>query len=190
MDQGRVHWTANFDEIQDFENDIRNGFGGKGFLTDEQFAATKDPLGGTKAGLNEDLDALAAYVTSLSKKEVSPHKPTTGFSDAALRGLRVFESQNCASCHSGSNMTDSLSGKLHNIGTIKRTSGKRRGEPLQGIDTPTLLGVWNSAPYLHDGSAATLRDVLMSENKSQLHGQTQKLSEQEIKDLVQYLKEL
>ena len=28
---GNVHWTANFDEIQDFENDIRNGFDGTGF---------------------------------------------------------------------------------------------------------------------------------------------------------------
>ena len=63
---GNVHWTANFDEIQDFENDMRNAFGGSGFLTDEQFESgtTSDPLGDKKAGLNPELDALAAYVSS------------------------------------------------------------------------------------------------------------------------------
>lgn len=37
----------------------------------------------------------------------------------------------------------------------------RLGQPLTGIDTPTLLGVWNGAPYFHDGSAPTLEDVFM-----------------------------
>ena len=45
MGHGPVHWTGNFDEIQDFENDIRNGFGGTGFLTDDEFASTSDTLG-------------------------------------------------------------------------------------------------------------------------------------------------
>ncbi|MBK8068410.1 MAG: hypothetical protein IPK27_12520 [Rhodanobacteraceae bacterium] len=41
----RVHWSANFDEIQDFENDIRGAFGGSGFPSDADFAATSAPLG-------------------------------------------------------------------------------------------------------------------------------------------------
>ncbi len=41
-------------------------------------------------------------------------------------------------------------------------SGTRAGETLFGIDTPTLLGVWETPPYLHDGSAPTLRDGAMS----------------------------
>src|SRR6185436_17016021 len=41
---GRLHWTANFDEVQDFENDIREQFSGKGFLRDDRFADRSDPL--------------------------------------------------------------------------------------------------------------------------------------------------
>ena len=51
---GRVHWTGNFDEIQDFEHDMRNAFGGTGFLTDEQFntGSINKTLGDQKAGLS------------------------------------------------------------------------------------------------------------------------------------------
>src|SRR5262249_38532972 len=65
-----------------------------------------------------------------------------------------------ASCHSGRDFTDSASKALHDVGTITSGSGKRLGQPLTGIDTPTLLGIWNTAPYLHTGSAATLADLL------------------------------
>ena len=44
-----------------------------------------------------------------------------------------------------------------NVGTIKPTSGQRLGATLTGIDPPTLRDVWATAPYLHDGSAATTR---------------------------------
>jgi cytochrome c peroxidase len=49
---------------------------------------------------------------------------------------------------------------LHDIGTLTPSSGRRPGDTLTGIDTPTLRGVWASAPYLHNGSAATLRDAV------------------------------
>jgi large repetitive protein len=39
-------------------------------------------------------------------------------------------------------------------------SGRRLSDTLTGIDTPTLRGVWAGAPYLHDGSAATLSDAV------------------------------
>ena len=53
---------------------------------------------------------------------------------------------------------------LRNIGTIKPSSGQRLGGPLTGIDTPTLRDVWATAPYLHDGSAATLGDAVSTHN--------------------------
>ncbi|MFT5467068.1 MAG: DNA-binding beta-propeller fold protein YncE [Verrucomicrobiales bacterium] len=66
---GAVHWSGNFDEIQDFEHDIRGAFGGTGFmgLTRAEFAsAHPTPISGPpKAGQSADLDALAAYVASL-----------------------------------------------------------------------------------------------------------------------------
>lgn len=164
MAQGNVHWTGNFDEIQDFENDIRGAFGGSGFLDDAQFAATSHPLGVPKSGLNGALDALAAYVASLGHESLprSPFRQAGGGMTAqALQGESVFAGSGCMSCHSGAERTDSAVGlgNLHNVGTLRTSSGQRLGQPLTGLDTPTLLGVWATAPYLHDGSAATLEAV-------------------------------
>ncbi len=164
MAHGNVHWSANFDEIQDFENDIRNAFGGNGFLSDADFAATSNPLGAAKAGRNAELDALAAYVSSLGADAVprSPHRNADGTMTAsALAGQPRFTALGCTTCHAGARLTDSTLGSanLHDVGTIRTTSGGRLGEPLLGIDTPSLLGVWAGAPYFHDGSAATLDDV-------------------------------
>ncbi|MFN0077039.1 MAG: Ig-like domain-containing protein [Prosthecobacter sp.] len=153
MGHGAVHWSGNFDEIQDFENDIRGFFGGTGFLTNSQFAAAEHPLGNAKAGLSADLDALAAYVTSLGNEHLprSPNQPPN-----VEAGRQVFSAMNCSQCHSGSALTDST---LRNVGTQRTTSGQRIGAALTGIDTPTLRGVWSNAPYFHDGSASTLEDV-------------------------------
>ncbi|MCP5477123.1 MAG: Ig-like domain-containing protein [Rhodanobacteraceae bacterium] len=164
MGHGKVHWSANFDEIQDFENDIRLAFGGSGFLTNPQFAATSDPLGAPKAGLNADLDALAAYVASLGAE----HLPASAWRNAdgsvsaqAQVGQGVFETLGCASCHTPPRYTRSpLAGlDLVNVGTLRDTSGHRLGGVLPGIDIPTLLDLPNTAPYLHDGSAVTLEAV-------------------------------
>jgi len=167
MEHGNVHWTANFDEIQDFENDIRNGFGGHGFLSDSDFATTSDPLGTPKAGLDPDLDALAAYVASLTEETLpkSPHREPNGtMTPEATLGASIFADQGCATCHvPGSDYTDSLVGDglagLHDVGSIRPSSGHRISSALTGIDTPTLRGVWNGAPFLHNGSALTLQEV-------------------------------
>ncbi len=161
---GNVHWTANFDEIQDFENDMRNAFGGSGFMTDADFAPRGAPLGPPKTGRSADLDALAAYVGSLDAGSVprSPWRHADGtMTAAALAGQTLFGTLGCATCHTGARLTDSTLGTatLHDVGTLRTTSGQRLGAALPGIDTPTLLGVWDTAPYFHDGSAATLDDV-------------------------------
>jgi hypothetical protein len=76
---------------------------------------------------------------------------------------------------------------LHDVGTLGAGSGSRLGVPLTGLDTPTLHGLWQSAPYLHDGSAPALRDVLVTRNSSDQHGATSALAANEIDDLVAYL---
>ncbi|MEL7060437.1 MAG: Ig-like domain-containing protein, partial [Acidobacteriota bacterium] len=175
MAQGNVHWTANFDEIQDFENDIRNAFGGLGFLTDQDFAITEPPLGPIKAGLSTDLDALAAYVASLDTMPRSPHRASNGaLTPAGVAGRGHFATLGCASCHAGAAFTDSSvgAGDLRDVGTLRTTSGQRLGGPLSGIDTPTLLGVWDSAPYFHDGSAPTLGDVFRIAGGTTIQGET------------------
>ena len=164
MAQGNVHWSGNFDEIQDFEHDIRGPFGGAGFMDDADFALANSPLGPNKAGYSVDLDALADYVSSLGHDHLprSPFRnPDGSLTSEAEAGRSVFQQQGCADCHGGTEFTDSEvgPGNLHNVGTLRSSSGQRLGGPLTGIDTPSLLGVWNTAPYFHDGSAPTLEDV-------------------------------
>jgi hypothetical protein len=190
---GPVHWSGNFDEIQDFEGAIRTGFAGGGFLSDElYFEGTRsEPLGDPKAGFSEELDALALYVSSLSVIPRSPFKNDDGtYTSSGSRGEELFVQLGCDSCHSGEFYTDSAEGNLHDVGTLKETSGSRLGAELTGIDTPTLLGIWQTAPYLHDGSAPSLRDVLTSSNSSDMHGETSTLADGDLDDLVDFLKQL
>ncbi|MBX2808516.1 MAG: Ig-like domain-containing protein [Cellvibrionaceae bacterium] len=159
---GNVHWTANFDEIQDFEHDIRNAFRGRGFMTDADFSNAA-PLGVPKAGASTDLDKLAAYVSSLGESSLprSPHRQASGaMTSAAQNGEILFQQNGCASCHSGEGFSDGLA---HDVGTLRSYSGNRLGVAnTLGLKTPPLLSLFDSAPYLHDGSAKTVADVFSS----------------------------
>jgi DNA-binding beta-propeller fold protein YncE len=191
--QGRLHWSANFDEIQDFEHDIRNAFGGSGFMTDEAFAegTRGTTLGDPKAGVSPELDALSDYVSSLDRVDPSPFRNPDGtLTQEGWRGRAIFQSAGCPECHGGADFTDSPSGVLHDVGTLQATSGKRLNGPLEGLDTPTLRGVWETAPYLHDGSAATLLDVVGARNPDDRHGATRALNDADRADLVSYLQQI
>jgi YVTN family beta-propeller protein len=155
---GFLFRTADRNQVQDYWHTINVEQGGR-----------FDPT--AQAAL---LDALTAYVNQAIPL---PLAPTT---DAALveQGARVFQASDCGSCHSGDRFTDSgaenptldLAGpvRLHDVGTCV-TSGfpDVEHEDVAGhareacaFDTPSLSGVASSAPYLHDGSAATLRDAV------------------------------
>ncbi|MBC3932845.1 PA14 domain-containing protein [Undibacterium curvum] len=165
---GRMHWSGNFDEGQDFEGQIRNFAGGTGLMSDALFnmGTRSQPLGDPKAGLSPDLDALAAYLQSLGKFAPSPWRGAEGKLTAdGLAGRTLFR-QSCASCHSGGDFTDSASGVLHDIGTLNAAAGKRLNGLLTGIDTPTLRDVWQHAPYLHDGSAPTIEAAILAHTKN------------------------
>jgi DNA-binding beta-propeller fold protein YncE/mono/diheme cytochrome c family protein len=188
--EGRFNWTGNLDELQDFEHQIRELFDGTGFIPDETLAngTVGDPLGDTKAGLSPELDALAAYITSLATVNPSPYRDADGTLTAAGEsGRAIFKSLGCDFCHAGPGFTDSDQARLHDVGTQTELSGERAREPLFGFDTPTLLGVWETPPYLHDGTAATLREVLTTSNTTDLHGYISSLSDVELDELVAYL---
>ncbi len=172
-----LHWSADRDEVQDFEFTIRELQAGTGLLEDPH-----PELGHPNTGRSTDLDALAAFVASLHPKP-SPFRRADGtLTPAAKRGQVVFHRADvvCATCHVPPLFTDL---RVHDIGT-----GDGPGELLgPGFDTPSLRGVWHTAPYLHDGRAATLREVLGTHNPTDRHGHTSHLSEAEVQDLVAFL---
>ncbi|MDO5056035.1 MAG: cytochrome c peroxidase [Lautropia sp.] len=181
----RLHWSGNFDEVQDFEQQIRALAGGAGLMDPGEFLSGRRaaPLGSPKAGRSEDLDALAAYVNSLSTYAPSPFRPADrSFSAAAQGGEALFKTKDCQSCH----LTEDLGGdglKRENIGTLKATSGQVSGEALDGIVAPGLRDAWYNAPYLHDGSAPTLEAALKAHNNVSL-------TEDETRNLASYIREL
>lgn len=183
--QGLLHWTGNFDEVQDFEAQIRSLAGGTGLMSDEDFysGSVNEPLGDIKAGLSADLDALAAYLDSLNEPVLSPLSSDLGFSAEAQLGAQLFVDKACASCHSGTSFTDSESRNRHDIGTLKAGSGQRLSQVLDGLDTPTLQGLWTSPPYLHDGSAATVEQAITSHSGISI-------SPSEAASIARYLHEL
>ena len=128
----------------------------------------------------EDAVAIDEYLKSL-KPIPSPSLVNGKPSTAAQRGKKLFfdNTIGCAKCHPSGLFTTL---KSYDVGT--------RGQfdkPQDIFDTPTLVECWRTAPYLHDGSAATLREVVTTRNSQDKHGKTQQLSPQEIDDLVAYL---
>lgn len=189
---GFLHWSANFDEVQDFEAQIRNLAGGTGLMSDADYklGTRSQSLGDKKAGVSADLDALAAYVSSLNAFAPSPNRNADGsLTAAALAGKTVFKNFNCARCHGGDSFTSSGDATLlKDIGTLKPSSGSRLGGALPGIDVPTLRDVWSTGPYLHDGSAATLADAVTAHNSASLNGGV--LNGADLGNLVAYLSQI
>jgi YVTN family beta-propeller protein len=191
-----LHFSADRDEVQDFEYTIRGKLmGGRGLASGSNL---KPKIGfhpieleQKTSGLSKDLDALAIYTNSFQPK-LSPHIPAKGkLSPEAERGKKLFfdTTVGCATCHSGPYYTDSSLKKpfkLHDVGTGDGPDEKMGPK----YDTPTLLGVYRSAPYLHHGKAKTLMEVLTTYNPKDKHGKTSHLKKEELEDLVAFLKSL
>lgn len=124
-----------------------------------------------------DAAAIDRYLESLSPAP-SPHLVDGRPGPAAVRGERVFRRAGCAFCHSGPLYTN---GRLYDVGT---GSGLDSAETF---DTPTLVEVWRTAPYLHDGRAATMREVLTVCNPHDRHGDTSTLTEEQRADLAEFV---
>jgi mono/diheme cytochrome c family protein len=124
-----------------------------------------------------DAEAIDAYLKSL-KPLTSPYLIDGKLSKSAVRGAKLFTSAKCIECHSGSLFTDL---QRYNVGTGK---GKEKDWEF---DTPTLVENWRTAPYLHDGRAATLKEVITKYNPGNKHGLTSKLTNEQIDDLVEFV---
>ena len=130
----------------------------------------------------DDVRDVQAYLRSL-KPIPSPWLVDGKLSTKARRGKVVFEGDRskCKLCHPGPLFTNM---EAYNVGT--RVDTDRTGK----FDTPGLVELWRTGPYLHHGRAATLREVLTKFNAGDKHGRTSHLSPDDIDALVEYLKSL
>jgi cytochrome c peroxidase len=110
--------------------------------------------------------------------------------DQAKEGALIFQQAGCAVCHGPPPFTDR---QMHNVGTgdpfrdHPAGSGKVAETLGPAFDTPSLRELWMTAPYLHDGRSATLRDVLTAFNPEDRHGRTSNLSEPALAALEAFL---
>jgi hypothetical protein len=168
----------------------------------------RDELGGSysrDAGTQvADLQSLAKFVNYAIPFPQNPNVLPGGPTPQQQHGQQIFNSF-CVTCHSGAFFTDSGNGNptlnlqgmvlLHDIGTCV-TTGSFPDQPSTDIlgdartaclfDTPTLRGIFATAPYFHDGSSPTLDDAVKRINTSQNFN----ISTSDQADLVAYLKTL
>jgi DNA-binding beta-propeller fold protein YncE len=125
----------------------------------------------------EEAAAVDEYLKAL-KPVPSPYLVDGQLSARAARGKEIFDRVGCASCHSGPLYTDM---KMYDVGTGRGLDKDRQ------FDTPSLVEVWRTAPYLHDGRAVTMKEVLTIYNRQDKHGVTSNLTESEIEDLAEFV---
>jgi cytochrome c peroxidase len=148
--------------------------------------------------------ALAAYERTIEPGEAPFDRFVEGdegaIPDAARRGFALFNGKaRCAGCHGGWRFTDDL---FHDIGISTADLGrgaelKKNATMQYAFKTPTLREVARRAPYMHDGSLATLRDVLKHYEKGGIDRPSRSplmapvaLSEAEEDDLIAFLETL
>jgi mono/diheme cytochrome c family protein len=181
----KITFTGDGDEIAYWNRYVAvTQMGGLGTFSDPRLPLTI--TNGTVDLVSDKLPALQAYQLTLAAPAAPPGSVDPG---AAARGQLVFEGKGrCASCHTGSLFTDA-NAQLHPPGDSvvePETPSYASRSATRMYRTTPLKGVWQHAPYFHDGSAATLEDVGTAYNNKLGLG----LTPQEINDLAQYLKSL
>lgn len=129
----------------------------------------------------EDVKALMTFLATLDYSPNPNRLPDGSLSEAAQRGGKVFDKAGCLRCHSDPYFT---SKGVFDVGL---------GSPndvYQGFNPPSLLGVYDKAPYLHDGRAKTLEEVLTHHHRPEQLTGTESLTPQELSDLISYLRSL
>src|SRR3954447_15151051 len=126
---------------------------------------------------------LEAYQLSLA----SPAPPDRSFDTmAAARGRTVFTGPGqCAGCHVGSTLTDANT-RLHQPSEVPTDPTHAERSATKMYRTTPLRALWQHAPYFHDGSAATLEDVVQRYDQFLGLG----LTADQVADLIEYLKSL
>lgn len=154
LDTAPLHWAGDETDLGDLVADVFTHRMGGGKVTPAQVTA-----------LGKWLEQLPV-----------PRAPSGLDPDAIDRGRTAFDKAECATCHSGSPLTNNKSVDVGTGGTFQ---------------VPTLRGVGARAPFIHDGCAATLHDRLTDPACSGVtHGKLDLLSSGELGDLEVFLESL
>jgi YVTN family beta-propeller protein len=141
----------------------------------------------------EQLAALDFYITTIERPPNPYRKLGAPLNPAQRRGKIIFErtatndgrtiagGNRCITCHFPPYFTDR---EVHNVGTQQPNDREGR------FDTPHLNNIYDSAPYLHNGMAATLEEIWTVYNPNDQHGVTNDMTKDQLNDLVEYLKTL
>ena len=177
------HWNGDLDEIHDVEFTIQGIMSGEGLSgglvnCDPNCASDK-----SNAGRSSDLDDLASYIESLKYPTSVTVQNNLVNREAYEQGYNIFHSAQtgCAVCHKPPYYMD------NDNHTINLASP---GGALSSINTPSLLGLRDSAPYLHDGSASDLKLVLQRTQEISDHGNIDHLSDMGIYNLLVFLRNI
>ncbi|MDG2117414.1 MAG: cytochrome c peroxidase [Gammaproteobacteria bacterium] len=172
------HWAGNLDEIQDVEETIRNIQGGSGLAIGDHGCDPACDQAQPNKGRSADLDRLSAYVESLLFPSNFDNSKKLNSSSDPLLGQQLFfdEKVGCSACHAPPLYQD---GKQHSVNlSLQRNR--------LAINTPSLLGLSQSPPYLHDGSAESIEDVVNLASIDDSHGEVSHLSQHEINSLIDF----
>jgi YVTN family beta-propeller protein len=142
----------------------------------------------------KDLDALTAFIlTGIKNPPNLQYNPNGELTEAQLNGKKIFErsrdfygneipvENRCITCHTPPYYTNR---KLAYVETISATDDSIL------FDTPHLNDIYASAPYLHDGRAATLEEIWTKYGKKEKHGVINDLTKIQLNEMIEYLKSL
>jgi mono/diheme cytochrome c family protein len=184
----RITSTGDGDDIAYWNRYVAvTQMGGHGTFSDRRIGV--NATNGRDDRVTDKLPALQAYQLTLP----APVPPEGSFDPAAAeRGKALFNGKGtCATCHTGDEFTDA-DARLHPPTDVV-SEPEPNGAPSYASRSATkqyrtapLRGLWQHAPYFHNGSAATLEDVVRTYNARKSLG----MSEEQIADLAQYLKSL
>jgi len=179
-----LRWSGEWDESADSEFANRKENFGSGLIDGDMNCSLSPPdcvHQSPNQGRSYDLDCLAAFIDSLQVPLSPSHAHGEPLTEAEQRGQILFNNPalGCVDCHPAPLYTDQ---QMHDVGTA--TLDERIGP---AYDTPTLRGLYDSAPYFHDGSAATLYDAVTYPSPNGEHDVRALLSEAVIQDLVAFV---
>jgi cytochrome c peroxidase len=167
-------------------------------------ARFKTAMPGVPINVDTIVSAVAAFERTIEPEQAPFDRWVEGdegaISDAAKRGFDLFNGKAlCSTCHRGWRFTDDL---FHDIGTT--TTDRGRGavltdDPMMqfAFKTPTLRSIAQRPPYMHNGSAATMEDVVRHYEKGGIDRPSRSplmqpiaLTDQERRDLVAFMETL